>query len=354
MRGIEVLAKTLGALLLVGFSSQADAKAVSQTLLAEHAIAQQGLGVGLASTTFWTQFVTQFYSGILGPNTCVAQSTGALHDGATDVLSRTGTTKGKGQTNFYFDSACKKPYIAGTYKYDNPNATFEANYSGLTGFALGKLKADVAGVEKGKAIGIQGIGTFTTASGTSANLGFACDLKDILGASDAARAKQPMRTMICSFAIAQKFSSLGQSLASVTTLKLRSRFSGAKQPFTFEGENSQTVTSSGKLTVTSPGPLKLALSGPQTAYGSAVPSGSSASFALFPPKPTLWSISDSAHDVAFAIAVTDNNTRGSKGAITQISTGKTLATFAVDQSGTGSIKYSDGSTAAITSWILSD
>jgi hypothetical protein len=40
--------------------------------------------------------------------------------------------------------------------------------------------------------------------------------------------------------------------------------------------------------------------------------------------------------------------------ITRVSTGVTLATAAVDHSGTGTITYSDGSSAAITSWTLAD
>jgi hypothetical protein len=40
--------------------------------------------------------------------------------------------------------------------------------------------------------------------------------------------------------------------------------------------------------------------------------------------------------------------------IIQLSTGATLATGSVDQSGTGTITYSDGSSAAITSWTLAE
>jgi hypothetical protein len=52
--------------------------------------------------------------------------------------------------------------------------------------------------------------------------------------------------------------------------------------------------------------------------------------------------------------VIDNTTRKLSMTITRVSTGATLATGAADQSGTGNITYSDGSSAAITGWTLAD
>ncbi len=43
-----------------------------------------------------------------------------------------------------------------------------------------------------------------------------------------------------------------------------------------------------------------------------------------------------------------------KATVTAISTGANLATLGVDQSGTGTIDYADGTKAAITSWLLAD
>jgi hypothetical protein len=37
-----------------------------------------------------------------------------------------------------------------------------------------------------------------------------------------------------------------------------------------------------------------------------------------------------------------------------MSTGRTIATGALDQSGSGTITYSDGSVAVITNWTLAD
>jgi hypothetical protein len=52
--------------------------------------------------------------------------------------------------------------------------------------------------------------------------------------------------------------------------------------------------------------------------------------------------------------VVDNNTRNLTITIKQVSTGITLATGALDQSGSGTITYSDGSIAAIANWTLAD
>ena len=50
----------------------------------------------------------------------------------------------------------------------------------------------------------------------------------------------------------------------------------------------------------------------------------------------------------------DSNTRNLTITIKQVSTGITLATGALDQSGSGTITYSDGSIAAIANWTLAD
>ena len=61
---------------------------------------------------------------------------------------------------------------------------------------------------------------------------------------------------------------------------------------------------------------------------------------------------DTGHDQAFTINVASNTVRNLIGTITRISTGAVLASLALDQSGTGTITYSDGTVAAVTSWTL--
>jgi hypothetical protein len=93
-------------------------------------------------------------------------------------------------------------------------------------------------------------------------------------------------------------------------------------------------------------------------YATTAVNGSAGALDLFPPTPTSWTLSDATHDEEITITVLSDATRDSSIAIKQISTGNTLATGAVDQSGTstgsGNMTYSDGSTAAITGWTLAD
>jgi hypothetical protein len=131
--------------------------------------------------------------------------------------------------------------------------------------------------------------------------------------------------------------------------------SGNPKSVSFTGSNSKMVTGKlGALKIIAPTDSELAIAGHQTDYGSVTTEGSAAQFSLFPPTPTTWSITDTAHDAKFSIAVLDDVMRNSSGTVKNISHHKVLAHFTVDQSGTGSITYSDGSEAAITSWLLAD
>ena len=120
---------------------------------------------------------------------------------------------------------------------------------------------------------------------------------------------------------------------------------------TFAGTSVLTSGGLGALTLTAPQPLSMVVQG-GTQYGTTSASGGAATFSLFPPTPTGWSVSDPGHDQTFTINVVSNTVRNSVGTITRISTGAVLATVALDQSGSGTITYSDGSVAAVTSWTL--
>ena len=158
----------------------------------------------------------------------------------------------------------------------------------------------------------------------------------------------------CSGAVAQDFPELGLAIGSVTTITLN--------PFTtvsggtgvaFTGHGSTVSGPMGTLQLINPSPPSFVIQG-GTAYASTTASGSAAGFSLFPPTPTSWTLADATHDEQLQISVIDNSNRNSKLTITQVSTGKTLATGAMDQSGSGSITYSDGSAATITNWTLAN
>jgi hypothetical protein len=76
---------------------------------------------------------------------------------------------------------------------------------------------------------------------------------------------------------------------------------------------------------------------------------------LFPPPLTGWTVTDSADDQQLQITVAEGTTQFSVTlTIIEVSTGATLATGVLDQSGSGAIIYSDGTTSAIANWTLVD
>jgi hypothetical protein len=164
-----------------------------------------------------------------------------------------------------------------------------------------------------------------------------------------------MHNVPCEGAVAQDLPTLGLAIGAVTTLNLNINEDADGNPtnLTFGGGGSPVTGPIGSLTLTSPSPASLVIQG-GTAYTSTTLSGSAAAFALLPPTPTGWTLTDAVHGEQIQISLIDDTTRNSSIAITQVSTGKTLSTGTVDQSGTGTITYSDGSTAAITGWTLAD
>jgi photosystem II stability/assembly factor-like uncharacterized protein len=129
---------------------------------------------------------------------------------------------------------------------------------------------------------------------------------------------------------------------------------GYGQVLRFSSSGSSMVTGAlGSLKLTAPTTGTLAISG-GTAYGKAVFDGHAGDSTIFPPLPTGWTVVDNAHDQKFQITVTDNATRQLTGTITKVSSGKTLVTFTLDRSGTGTIKFSDGATVAVTNWLQAD
>lgn len=147
----------------------------------------------------------------------------------------------------------------------------------------------------------------------------------------------------------QDFPALGVAFGGVTPFSVNA----STQSPTFNGSGSVTTGPVGSLTLTNPSPNSLVVQG-GTAYSATTASGAAATFELFPPPPTGWTITDVNHDQQCQIALTNATTRTLIMTITQLSTSTTLATATLDQSGSGTITYSDGSTAAITNWTVAD
>jgi hypothetical protein len=106
--------------------------------------------------------------------------------------------------------------------------------------------------------------------------------------------------------------------------------------------------------LTNPNPTSLVVQG-GTDFATTTAIGSAGAFELFPPTPTSWTLTDTTHDEELQIALASNTARNLNITITQVSAAATiLATGTIDQSGSGTITYSDGTAATITNWTLSD
>jgi hypothetical protein len=315
-------------------------------LLEQRVLAQQGLAIALASTVLQSQLSVLVTLAEGGDNSCEPYDQG----GSYRMASSPGALPA--QVNIYFDAACARPYMVETvtgFTADENAGNFHlvasADYTSPAGTALGTITFDesannISVDSSGRLYGtLNGLGAFTSTSGTShANLGLNCDFRAMM-----------QSVALCQGGIMQNFAALNIASGSVSTLGLDSTITGA---IVFTGQSVLTTGALSALTLTAPSTLSMVVQG-GNAYGTTVASGSAANFSLFPPTPTGWTVADSAHDQVFAISVVDNTVRNLTGTIKQISTGTTLAAFALDQSGTGTITYSDGSTAPVSSWILS-
>jgi hypothetical protein len=280
---------------------------------------------------------------------CVALSGG----GSVLLAPRSGTA------TVYYGADCTKPYLianatgnlvtSGEYGI---NISETATYYGLNGTSIGSLSLNETALVNGGAINVYGLGVFTPASGaqTPVQLGLYCGF-----------ASTTATTARCAGGIAQDFPALEMAIGAVTPLTLTlsaapSLLQVGNAPagsVTFTGGGTAYTGPIGSLTLTNPEPAALNIRG-GTVYASTTASGSAAAFSLFPPTPTSWMLTDSAHDQQLQISVVSNTIRNLTLKITQTTTGSTLATGALDQSGSGTITYSDGSVAVITNWTLAD
>ncbi|HEY4320644.1 MAG TPA: Ig-like domain-containing protein [Gemmatimonadales bacterium] len=320
----------------------------STSQVEERILAQQGLAIALASTVLQSQLYTLIgFAGDESDHNCNALPGG----GALRIPGP--TTPLPAVINFYFDTACAHQYMSETVTaftgdddLGNYHIVASAAYSSPAGTTLGTITFDeqALGIGQGSSDDqltgtINGLGTYTSPGGAqTVHLGLNCDLGaggHVVG--------------ICQGGIVQNFSLLGKAFGSVTTLALDSTTAGT---LTLAGTSLLTSGNVNALTLTQPTPTSMVVNG-GSAYGNTTDTGGAASFTLFPPQPTGWTVADSANDAIFTISVTDNTTRNLAGTIKRISTGGTLATIALDQSGTGTILYSDGTQANVTGWMLS-
>ncbi len=305
-------------------------------VVAQRELAQTGLAIGLASTVLQTQFA------ILEEIIEQSSSCTAITGGGSARWS------GGNAVTVYYDNGCAHPYIAtspsttATSAGDGGVVIVEtATYSGLNGATIGSITLNETALIGDPGISVYGLGIFTPAGGahTPVQLGVYCAFASATSAQ-------------CAGGIAQDFPALGIAIGAVTPLSLTIG-EAVTDPVTFTGGGSAFTGPIGSLTLTNPSATSLVVTG-GTAYTSTLANGFSGAFELFPPETTSWALSDGAHDQQFQIYLVSNTTRNLTMSITQESTGNTLATGEIDQSGSGSITYSDGTVAAITNWTLAD
>jgi hypothetical protein len=315
-----------------------DVKAVSQ-----RALVQTGLAIGQASNVLQSQVDVLFNTD--GSNLKCQQLSGS----GSMQTGTTATYVYQGQSIYpltiYYDSNCTQPYIVadvtggGNTTGNSSVLTETATYFGSNGTKIGAMALNMALTIGDSGAQVNGLGTFTPATGSQlpVNLGLSCSIS-----SDP--------TLQCVGAIEQDFPALGIAIGTVTPLTL---FQTAGGGINFTGTGSSFTGPLGSLTLTNPTPSTFVVQG-GTAYSSISVSGGAASFTLFPPTPTGWTLTDTAHDMKFQVSVIDDQSRTLRLTVIQVSTGEALATGSLDQSGTGTITYSDGSRATIANWTLSD
>jgi hypothetical protein len=332
------------------------AAASSNGLVAERALAQTGLAIALAENVLISQIEIMEASGEQdAPCTASLDGTVSMQTGSTPTFTLDGDALYP--VTLYYGPICAQPYIvaeitgaaqAGT---NSGTLTETATYYSPSGAVLGTmaLNETVSAQESASqtltALQANGLGIFTPASGakTPVQLGLYCTIPTNGG------------NWPCGGGVAQDFPALKLAIGAVTPLILTptTDTAGKVISLTFSGSGSVVTGPVGSLTLTNPSSASLAIQG-GTAYTTTTANGGAGALALFPPTPTAWNLSDATHDEKFQISVIDDTTRDLSITISQISTGNTLATGSLDQSGTGSITYSDGSTAAITNWTLAD
>jgi hypothetical protein len=309
-------------------------------------ITQQGLAIALASNVLQSQ-VTVLFDATGGGSGCVPLSTGT---GSSKILRRvvSGAVTGA-LISIYYDTACRHPYIEANAHVVSSNSSYvineDAEYLATTGGPLGQLRVVEAAVSTASRVVVHGTGTFTPHDGAPVvHLGLTC-------AIPAGNVPPPFP---CEGGIAQTFPQLGVSLGSVTPITLTLKAVGSDQYVVHFASTRSTMVRAapGALSIGTTANSQLRVTGDGATFTTDATTGTAGRFALFPPTPTGWTITDQATQLIFSISVLNNASRQLNGSVTTTS-GKELATLHVDRSGTGFITYGAGVTDPITGWMLS-
>jgi hypothetical protein len=335
-------------------------------VLAEHAIAQQGLAIALASNVLQSHLLyvaaALGYEG--GPSGAYGGACQALDstDNASGGIEAQAPTPPPGtippvvHVTIFYDGACTRKYMKADVSVQQSDTdTYSVNNLVTHYFAtdaatpLATLVSTASATLGNTTISLHGLGSLVgqTGQNVAASLGLVCT-NQVNGQTDP-------NNLYCAGGIVQDFKTLGAAIGSVSPLTLFNATNGSSLTFasTTPAAFRSGAVGSLSLKYTDGTDSVLAISGGGV-YGSDDVSGEAAQFSLFPPPPTDWHSDDSAHDAHFSISVLSPTVRNLGVVITRISTGATRATASLDQSGSGTITFSDGSRAEIRGWVMSD
>jgi hypothetical protein len=159
-------------------------------------------------------------------------------------------------------------------------------------------------------------------------------------------------TVACDVGVAQDFPSLGMAFGSISPLKFIAPAlnSGGISGF---GDSNTPIQQGplGSLSLTAPGGTSLAISG-GAPWSNFYGSGTLGDFALFPPAPTYWDVTDYLTWRDFIVGLATSPATGFTLSEGKPFTTTILVSGATDQSGTGSITWTDGSVSPVNSWTL--
>jgi hypothetical protein len=326
---------------VVAVSSLANAA----TVLDQHALVQSGLAVGLVSNALQIQLEVTQVNSSAGTSCQALSGGGALKAGAT-----------VGTATLYYDSACTQPFVAADFTVSlmaggkQEAYTQAVTYYSPRGTLIGtqSLHENFAEVLDGTgtavAVTINGAGTFTPAQGvrTPVQLGLYCTIPVTSAAIE----------LGCAGGVAQDLPGLGIALGSVTPLTLAFDLATGAG-LTFSGSGSTVISGPpGSLQLTVPSTNSIVITGGETSLASYSVTGGAAAFALFPPTPTGWTVSDPVNGLQLQITVVNDTTRNLRLSLTRTSTGTPVASGSLDQSGSGTVTFSDGTVETVTGWTL--
>lgn len=358
-------AATAAALMVSQALSPSAYAAVPQTLILQRALAQQGLAVGLATILLESQ-LQAFFGFLLPVNRCQSLAGGGAIKPITQKITATAFS---GRVRVYFDATCTKLYLDEILSMTLVAGTTYAISATAQVYNKGGTKVGTLVVSKNTRISIPtpttirlvGNQIFQPAITGAAKvvLATSCELPRTASApAQSARSMladfaQPAagNAITCSAAIAQDFALIGKATGSVTQVTLNILDSG-KVTFTQAAPAKLVTGAIGALAVKVNAAGVVSIAGTQTQLGTTALAGQASQLALFPPKPVNWTVADKVHGVKFTIALLSDTTRALSGAIRTSANNAIIAPIALDQSGSGTIKYSNGLTAPITSWVL--